>query len=358
MLNRRPPAAFLHGRTTRRVFTKGVVAALLTPVLASPLLLQSPAARAAALTTRGVPGEVPVHPQLINLTDGYGIFGRGWDDALWYRGYGQDEWQWVGGNLTSAPAATSWGNLQMSVFVRDSNDRLATIATTDAGESWGPWVNLGGSLASAPAVTAWAQGRLDVFAVAADSSLQHTWYDNGRWWPGWENLGGSITADPAVASWGQGRLDVFVRGTDNALWHKWYDTDSWSGWESLGGVLNSGPAAVSAGQQSWTVFVRNTDNLLSYRTYTNGSLSAWVNLLPNVMAFPSSSAPAVATSIDQYYGIGRLFVYYRGPDGSVLGNFAYVPSLDAPPAIYSWVYGPTWYNMGGYLTSAPGATMY
>ena len=120
---------------------------------------------------------------------------------------------------------------------------------------------LGGQLTSDPAAVSWGPGRIDVFARGTDFQPHHKWYDGG--WSDWESLevmglGGG--AD--VSSWGSGRLDVFVRGSDNALWHRWYD-GGWSGWESLGGHLTSDPTAVSWGRGRVDIFGRFPDNGLS-----------------------------------------------------------------------------------------------
>ncbi len=123
------------------------------------------------------------------------------------------------------------------------------------GRGWSSWESLGGILTSAPAAVSWGPNRIDVFVRGTDNALWHIWWDGNRW-SSWESLGGMLTSSPGVSSWQPNRLDVFVRGTDNALWHIWWDGNRWSSWESLGGSLTSGPAAVSWGPNRIDVFAR------------------------------------------------------------------------------------------------------
>jgi C1A family cysteine protease len=90
-----------------------------------------------------------------------------------------------------------------------------------ASSQWHGWESLGGQLSSAPAAVSWGANRIDVFGRGTDNALWHKWWD-GRAWSGWESLGGGLSSAPAVSSWATNRLDVFVQGTDNALWHKWW----------------------------------------------------------------------------------------------------------------------------------------
>jgi len=42
--------------------------------------------------------------------------------------------------------------------------------------SWHDWEDLGGELYSAPAAVSSYSNRIDVFAIGKDKSLQHKWY--------------------------------------------------------------------------------------------------------------------------------------------------------------------------------------
>ena len=105
------------------------------------------------------------------------------------------------------------------------------------------WEYLGGYLTSSPAATSSGTGAIDVFVRGGDGALWQRTYSKNAW-GGWASLGGGIYSGtgPAASSWGAGRLDVFVEGTNGALYHQSY-AGAWSGWESLGGYLTSSPAA-------------------------------------------------------------------------------------------------------------------
>ncbi len=235
------------------------------------------------------------------------VFARGLDGQLWHRGYegGWASWEALGGGLTSAPAVASWGTGRLDVFIRGLDGQLWHRGYNGA---WGPWEPLGGGFTSAPAVASWASGRLDVFIRGLDNQLWHRGY-NGAWGP-WEPLGGGLTSAPAAASWGPGRLDVFARGLDGQLWHRGYE-GGWASWEPLGGGLTSAPAAESWASGRLDVFVRGLDGQLWHRGY-DGAWASWERLGGGL-----SSAPAVASWAEQ-----RLDVFVRGLDNQ-LWHLAY-----------------------------------
>ena len=172
----------------------------------------------------------------------------------------------LGGTLTSAPTAVSWGSDRLDVFAKGTDNAL--WHKWWGGGPWSGWESLGGDLVSnsapssplggfGPVVTSWAPGRLDVFARGTDSQLWHRFYAGG--WSSWEPLGGVLASSPGGVSWGPNRIDVFCRGTDTAgaVWHKWWDGATWNGWESLsaGGTISQGPAATSRGPGDLEVYV-------------------------------------------------------------------------------------------------------
>jgi hypothetical protein len=145
---------------------------------------------------------------------------RGTDSALWHKWYdnGWNDWESLGGVLTSGPGAVSWGPDRIDVFVSGTDSACWHRWYENA---WNDWESLGGVLTSTPAAASWAPGRLDVFVAGTDSAMWHMFYENG--WSGWETLGGVLTSAPAAVSWGPDRIDSFVAGTDSALWHKWWE---------------------------------------------------------------------------------------------------------------------------------------
>ena len=192
------------------------------------------------------------------------VFARGTDNALYHKWYDGNwsGWESLGGMLTSGPAVCSWASGRLDVFARGTDNAPGPqVVSTTTGPVGSPSA---AASSSDPAAVSWAHGRIDVFAEGADNTLHHRWYDGN--WSDWESLGGSLTSGPTVSSWAPGRLDVFARGTDNTSHHKWYESN-WSDWESLGGGLTSDPAAVSWGNGRIDVFARGTDNALWHKWY-------------------------------------------------------------------------------------------
>jgi hypothetical protein len=235
------------------------------------------------------------------------LFVRGSDKALWHSSYfgAWSDWDYLGGILTSDPAACSWAAGRLDVFARGTNNALFH-RWYDSGQGWSPnsgWESLDGSLTSGPAACSWGAGRLDVFVRSTDNALYHRWFDEN--WSGWESLGGGLTSDPAAVSWDSGRIDVFARGNDQALYHKWFD-GKWSGWEGLGGGLNSGPAVCSWGPGRLDVFAMGLDNALWHKWFDN-TWSEWESLGGTL-----ASDPAAVSSIR-----GRIDVTALWPDGTL-----------------------------------------
>lgn len=83
----------------------------------------------------------------------------------------------------------------------------------------------------APAAVSWGNNRIDVFIKGPLDALWHKWW-NGQW-SHWENLGGSLTSAPTVSTWSENRLDIFALGSAYTLVHKWWN-GRWSEWEDLG----------------------------------------------------------------------------------------------------------------------------
>jgi hypothetical protein len=206
-----------------------------------------------------------------------GIFWRGNDNAIWYKGWSGSEWlsrRTLGGTFTSGPAVAMMSGDRVDVFARGTDNTLRHNTGTGASGwkadwSWTGWENLGGVLASDPAAVSWGTDRIDVFARGADNALVHIWWD-GSTWSEWENLGGTLSTGPGAASWGNGRLDVFAGGPGDSLRQKWYSAGTWSDWVNLGGAITSDPDAVSVAPNSIDVFVRGIDNDMLH-TWWDGS---------------------------------------------------------------------------------------
>jgi hypothetical protein len=163
------------------------------------------------------------------------VFAQGTYHALWNKHYqpgsGWSSWEYLGGYLTSSPAATSPANGVIDVFVRGTNGALYSKQLS--GGVWGSWNNIGGQLApgTGPAVCAQNANSLDVFVQGTNGALYHKSYTGT--WTSWQNLGGYLTSSPAATSPANGVIDVFVRGTNGALWESSYNNGSYA-WASIG----------------------------------------------------------------------------------------------------------------------------
>ncbi len=169
---------------------------------------------------------------------GYGridVFARGQDNGLWHKTYdisnGWYGWESLGGYITSDPAVVSLEDGRLDVFARGLDNGLWHIAYYSSNNDWLPrnshpgwnnWESLGGSLTSGPAAGSWGYGDIQVFARGEDNGLWERTYDKyGDHWRDWYPLGGSLTSGPSVCSSVKGKIDVFVRGEDYTLWHWW-----------------------------------------------------------------------------------------------------------------------------------------
>ena len=85
------------------------------------------------------------------------------------------------------------------------------------------WETVGGRLSAAPAAASWGNNRLDVVVRGTDSALWHAWTATGHGPWSWEDNGIRIVGSPAAITYGTNRLDVFARGLDNRLWHLPFD---------------------------------------------------------------------------------------------------------------------------------------
>jgi hypothetical protein len=107
---------------------------------------------------------------------------------------------------------------------------------------------MGGSLTSAPDAASYGPGHMDVVGRGSDNKLYHRVYLNGTWgeWATLDAPPSVATSNPSIAAAG-GRVDVFVRGSNNALWQRSYIGGVWGIWEDRGGALVSGPDAAAFG---------------------------------------------------------------------------------------------------------------
>ena len=163
-----------------------------------------------------------------SAVDGY-IFGRGVDDAVWYRPFDQETgwgaWTSLGGVATGQPAALQYPDGRVAVFVRGQDGALWYRETPD-GVNWLAWQSLGGQLLGDPAVAARSNGaqlpgvyNLFVFVTGLD---RRVYVRLGRAatgdWTAWLGPGPETYAGPLAASdWGTGAIAVGVGDAGDAI---------------------------------------------------------------------------------------------------------------------------------------------
>jgi hypothetical protein len=222
------------------------------------------------------------------------IFSRGENNALIHKWFDGDhgwlpdgkegDWEPLGaprtGPLTSGPAVASDGQGRLWVLARGAGNVLwSRYFPRSGGNQWSGWAEFGHEreITSRPAAVSWGPNRTDVFARAMDHTLIHKWWDGDHGIlpeDDWEPLGaprtGPLTSGPAVASDGQGRLWVLARGAGNVLWERWFprfSTNTWSAWGEFSQErpVDPGPAAVSWGPNRIDVFARAMDHTLIHK---------------------------------------------------------------------------------------------
>ena len=231
----------------------------------------------------GGPGLASGPPGLLGTGTPLAVFGRGTDNALWWRhqtATGWTGWQSLGGVLTSKPSAIGLGPSapfgSLPVFVRGTDGKAwyRTLGTSSSSK----WALLGGQLLPG---TGPATGGLGILLLTVAGTNHHVWVfsDTDLTQYGFADFGGRTTADPAVAAITIPTFVVFARGTDNALWarggHLPLAPDG--SWQSLGGKLTSGVTATGEDRGKTYVFVLGTDNQIWMRSGA-GVLGPWTRL--------------------------------------------------------------------------------
>jgi hypothetical protein len=242
------------------------------------------------------------------------LLSRAADGSIWNRlldASGWSDWSSLGGDMTSAPAATVDQDGRIRVFARYGTDR-AVWQKVHHRDVWNDWVRVGGSVSSAPAAAVTIEGIVWLFARGGNNAIQFTRYMNASWASTWTTLPGTTTSAPAAVVTPQdGRLWIFARGTANDILVNSHlgsigSPDDWSGWTSLGGNVVSAPAAAVGVDGRLRIFARRLDGTIWTRSLTNGTWSGWSSL-----GGATSGDPAAATD-----AAGRVYVVARGAGDS------------------------------------------
>ncbi len=276
-------------------------------------------------------------PDATNLV----LFIRGADNALWVKTGSENAmtgvWTWstatsLGGIITSAPAATLDGSGHIDVFARGNDGAVWSLNTTTTGTLVNGWYSVGGqtTVNTGPAACSWGSGRVDVFVQGTNGALYHkAWL--GTSWSSWQSLGGKLTsapaatATPATGSSGN-QIGVFVVGTDSAVWYLRWDGTAWSRWTSVGGQVLAGtsPAAYNWGTSEIGWFVTGTNQQL-YWNYEAFTSGGTTSGYVNLGGYLTSSPGATAWSNTPF----KINVFARGGSGdfTILWQKTYDPSV-------------------------------
>ena len=301
------------------------------------------------------PGQLDV----VKQGNDFHIYRRAYRNGSWLN------WEFLSSpnnaGIKDEPSIVVEGN-RLIVFARGMDNALWRREHTNGG--WGSWISMGGGLTSAPDAASYGAGHIDVVIRGNDNSLYHRYYLNGTWYD-WAPLGapnGLATSSPSMTA-ANGRVDVFVRGADNALWQRSNISGAWDGWISVGGGLTSGPDASATNSGSTTnpptatpptptpppstptpppsnghtihAFGLGDHNILWQRTFSNGSWATWQQI--GSPAIGATSDPGVVASS------GRLDVFVRGGDNALWQRTNTNGTWGA------------WTSLGGGLKSAPDA---
>jgi len=245
----------------------------------------------------------------------------------------------VGAPVAGAPAVCSQNGVGLDLFVRGANGQVYWKHSSD-GTTWpSTSVSLGGYATSNPAATSPANGTIAVFVRGGDGALWEINYHGA--WSGWYKIGGQLLVNtgPAAYSYVSGtttRIGWFVTGTNNALYQQWSDNGAKPvSWKNLGGYLTSAPAATVLPDGSQIgVIVGGTNGALYYKHYADGAWQSWSAISGQLLTGTSPAAYNWGTTQIGWFYTGTDYALHHMWAGSTSGSE----------------------NLGGYLTSSPGAT--
>jgi GH25 family lysozyme M1 (1,4-beta-N-acetylmuramidase) len=236
---------------------------------------------------------------------------------------GWHTWSSLGGILTSAPSACSYGANLIDVYVRGTDNQIWQRSWN--GTAWtSVWIEhtllpSGITAAGAPAASANNQvnNREDLYVVGSDGNLWHDWWAPGSGWRGWQNLGNpgvNLVGAPAATTWAAGRYDVVAVGTDGATYHIYYNSAGWAPWQNLGGLTQYDPTACSWGPNRLDIYV-NGSGLIYHKYWAGSGWIDWYQDLPEIRtsyALGSSSWGTGRIDLFANYGGSIRHCWYNG----------------------------------------------
>jgi hypothetical protein len=270
----------------------GVGLGAAAPAASSVYMAYTGADRAAYLrnevngTVTALGGQLIGGPTVAQTTTGLAVFGRGTDNALWWKQQATSgtwsSWQSLGGVITAQPGAAGMvpGSGAAVVLARGTDGAL-WFRTQGSGSGWSTWQSFGGRLlaGTGPAAVNAQAGGLVVAVTGID---HHVWLFGpmGMQNYGFLNFGGVTNGTPGITNLpGTAQVMVFARGTDDAMWYKQsiLPIGNPGGWASLGGVLTTGPTAATMPGGDMYVFVLGVAGLPYVWSGAAPSTGSWAN---------------------------------------------------------------------------------
>ncbi|KAI8719945.1 hypothetical protein NCS52_00438300 [Fusarium sp. LHS14.1] len=305
------------------------------------------------------------------------LFGRGADQAIWYRQADEQGWitGWtsLGGAFVSPPTSVSIRKGRIDVFAVDESQEVR-FKTFQEGKWANEWSTLYGSCSSQPSATSFGVDKLSLVCVDADHRPQLKYY-KGHWGPKdsvWQDLGdwlfntpasasgaldrvdmvgygvlegqtggwGSFKGDPGIAAVANDQIEYFGIDRNGAMWHNaWLPTErpasasvrhgtnltnlppEYTDPENLGGNFTSAPFAFATSKLRLDVLAVAIDGRLKHQSRIGKSWAGdWEDLGGHF-----ESAPLVLT----LGNASNVYVFGLGPNGTVIhGSFVNGKSQD------------------------------
>ncbi|RSL78847.1 hypothetical protein CEP52_017595 [Fusarium oligoseptatum] len=282
------------------------------------------------------------------------LFGRGADQAIWYRQADEQGWitRWtsLGGAFVSPPTSLSIRKGRIDVFAVDESQEVRFKTFQE-----GKW----------PSATSFGVDKLSLVCVDADHRPQLKYY-KGHWGPKdsvWQDLGDWLFNTPALASGALDRVDMVgygvlegqtggaQRSSNHSMIYKRYNTTGWLDWEGGWGSFKGDPGIAAVAN----------DQIEYFGVDRNGAM--WHN------AWLPTERPASA-SVRHGTNLTNLPPEYTDPE-NLGGNFTSAPFTFATDKLRldvlavgidgrlkhqsrigkSWAGG--WEDLGGHFESAP-----
>jgi hypothetical protein len=269
-------------------------------------------------------GSLKSTPEYILTLSGFReFFVVGTDQQLWFLRVGNPNWISLGGNVIGNPDAildVDQPDFSQKIFVFVlQTDKAISYKTQTGANTFTDWQSLGGNMASNPAAARNNDGRIEVFAVGIDGALYHRYQtiDGGPWNSNWESLGEKITGNTTVVKNVDGRLQVFaVRASDHSLISRTQlspgNSQHWGKWLSIRGQTLTTDVSVASNYDGRLEAFALTkgNNLVHSAQVSTGSdrWTEWESLGRNNVV----SRPTAVTNND-----GRIEVFGIGPDGAL-----------------------------------------